>query len=157
MSVLDAVGMERDNDSVFGILRILVFVQMAIAFVSAFEAAIVGFFFGAVGSGVLTLVGAVVTLVVYIGIGRRSDRSRRWLRRLQRGWIALGLLDLGLALFLAQRILEPMALLTRLVLPYVILRLIRRPDVAIEFWPAPTPDALVEPGTREETPAHAMA
>ena len=68
----------RDDDSLLEIVRILVFVQLAIAIVTSIESMVFGAFSGSPGPALLTLVAAGLTTVFYIGLGRRSPRSRRW-------------------------------------------------------------------------------
>ena len=131
----------RDDDSLFEIVRILVFLQVAIATVTAIEALLVGAFMGAPGPGVVTGAAALTTGVFYVGLGRRSPRSRKWLVRFQVGWIFFGVVDLLLAIFLARRGLELVPILTRFVLPYAIFRILRKPSIRAEFEPRPTQEA----------------
>ncbi len=111
------------------LLRQLLLVQAAVVATATVEAAI----FGAaspnlVPLALLNLAGLVWTLRLRRGIGRGERFRTRALRWTQRGWIGLAILDLGLALALADRGLEPVALLTRVVLPVAILRVARRLD-----------------------------
>jgi len=138
----------RNDDSLVEIVRILVFMQVIVASVTAVEGLVVGAFMGAPGPGLVTGVATVLTAVLYIGLRRRSPRARRWLVRFQVGWIAFATIDLLLAVFLARRGLELVPILTRFVLPYAIFRILRKPHVRAEFEPAP-------PTSREVT--HAMA
>ena len=145
----------RDDDSLFEILRILVFVQVAVAVVTGVEAVFMGISFGAVGTSVVTMVAAIITVWLYIGLGRRSPRARKWLIRVQIAWITIGVIDLLLAIFVAQRFLEPIPLLTRFVLPYAIFRMLRTHVVQAEFWQAPSPESLIEEEVIDRVPAMA--
>ena len=147
----------RNDDSLLEIVRILVFVQLAIAIVTAIESMLFGAFSGSAGPALLTLGAAGLTTVFYIGLGRRSPRARRWLIRFQVGWIAFASIDLLLAIFLAGRVLAPIPLLTRIVLPYAIFRMLRKPAVQAEFWAAPDPDSLIADPTTAEEQMYAMA
>jgi hypothetical protein len=124
MGALDSADM-IDNGSHLDVLRLLVLIQGAIAATAAVEAAVVGVALGVMWVGVLTWAGAAATFVAYRGIARRSRRARTTLRRLQYGWIALGLLDLALALFVARRGLEPVTVLVRFALPVSIIHYLR--------------------------------
>lgn len=126
-----------DNGSHLDVLRLLVLIQGAIVATAAVEATVVGVATGVVWVALLTWAGAAVTFLVLWRVRHRSVRARTTLRRLQYGWIALGLLDLGLAVFLARRGLEPVAMLVRFALPVSILRYLKRtrpaPDPAPEM------------------------
>ena len=153
----------RDDNSLLEIVRILVFVQVVIAIVTAIEALLVGTLMGAPGPGVVTGAAALMTSVFYVGLRRRSPRSRKWLVRFQVGWIVFGTIDLLLAIFLARRGLELVPLLTRFVLPYAIFRILRKPHVRAEFdrrRGSDTPESPVsEPATADywEERADALA
>ncbi len=107
-------------------LRILVLIQAVIAGTSAVEATI----FSALGGGhplpmFLTIGGTALTAWLAWRLRRPRRRTFRTVRRIQICWLLFGLIDLGLSLFLAQRGLSPVAVLTRFVLPiwiYVIAR-----------------------------------
>ena len=167
MFVAEAVYMEkpltvRDDDSLIEIVRILVFVQAVIAIVTAVESLLVGTLMGSPTPGVVTGIAAMLTIVLYVGLGRRSPRSRKWLVRFQVGWIIFGTIDLLLAVFLANRSLAMVPMLTRFVLPYAIFRILRKPHVRAEFDTAAVAKPDAEPSTPEapdfwEEQADAMA
>ena len=153
MLVAEAVGMEkpltvRDDNSLIEIVRILVFVQAVIAIVTAIEALLVGTLMGSPTPGVVTGIAVMLTIVFYVGLGRRLPRSRKWLVRFQVGWIIFGTIDLLLAVFLANRGLAMMPMLTRFVLPYAIFRILRKPHVRAEFDPA----AVAKPDAKPSMP-----
>lgn len=146
MAVDDGYGMETTHPapamdtSVLGVVRVLLLVQGGIAVLSTLEVAIAVF---AVGPAVAPLVllnvlAAILTLVAARGVARRSRRSRRLAISLE--WIVLifAVLDLALALFLAKRSLELVPVLTRLVLPLAVVRMLRRRDIRAEFGLGPT-------------------
>lgn len=142
-------GIARNDDSLVEVVRILVFVQVIVAAVTALEGLVVGAFMGAPGPGLVTGVAAVLTAVLYTRLRRRSPRARRWLVRFQVGWMFFATIDLLLAVFLARRGLELVPILTRFVLPYAIFRILRKPHVRAEFAPASPP--------ANEEMTHAMA
>ena len=80
---------------------------------------------------------AVWTMFLMRGLGRGSTRSRKWVIRLQLGWIALAAIDLLLAYFLADRGLEPVPLITRMLIPTLLIYLLRRPSVRAGFGITP--------------------
>ncbi len=103
------------------VLTPLLAVQAAVLLVATFEALVFTMAFGSLSP----VVGftALAFLLIAAGLGRSMSRRRLlWLRRLQRLFLATALIDLGLAIFMAQRLLEPVSLLTRLALPLYITR-----------------------------------
>ena len=148
----------RNEDLLFEVLRILVFLQVVVAVVTAIEASLIGAFMGSPGPAVATAVAAALTAGLYMGLGRRSPRPRRWLIRFQVGWMAVATLDLLLAIFLAQRLLEPIPLLTRFVLPYAIFCILCKPTIQAEFWADPDPASLIQQARDvSEEAVHAIA
>ena len=109
------------------VLRILLLVQGAIAFVATAEVLVVGIATGGVLAplAVVNLIGAVVTLRMASQIGFGSRRTRKITVLLQVGWLLFAAIDLALALFITQRGLELVPLLTRVVLPLTIFRMLR--------------------------------
>lgn len=133
--------MDRSTDqSILGVIRILVLVQGAVALVAALEVTAVGMLMGA-PLALLILAGiaaAMLTLALVTGIARRSRRARRVLLILEVLWLIAAAVDLLLSLFLARRGFGLVPLMTRIALPYSIFRLLRRPHVRREFGLAPT-------------------
>lgn len=127
-----------DDGSHLDVLRILVLVQGAIVATTAVEALVEGVATGVMGPVVVTGGAALLTLVLYARLGRRSRRAHVTLRWLQVGWIAFGAVELLAALLLARRGLGPVAMLVRFVLPIGILRVASR----IAPRPEPTPEDL---------------
>lgn len=85
------------------VIRILVLVQGAVTVVAAMQVALMGLVLGA-PLGLLVLLGvvaAVITLGLASGVARWSRRARRLLVIVQLMWLAMALIDLLLALFLA--------------------------------------------------------
>ena len=139
--VRDDPTMDSSTDySILGVIRILVLVQGAVAVVAALQVLAVGTLLGG-PLGFLILLGigaAALTLSLAAGITRRSRRARRILLVLEVLWLFAAAVDLSLSLFLAQQGLGLVAFLTRIVLPYSIFRLLRRPRVRSEFGLGPT-------------------
>ncbi len=141
--------------SIVDVARVLVLVQGAVAVTAALEVTAWAAFGMPVGP-VLILTGgaAVLTLLLAAGLGRRSRAARRLVILAELAWIGMATVDLVLALALAQRLLEPVALLTRFIMPLAVLRLLRRPAARLEFGVrlsrrqrrrAATPAAVPEP------------
>lgn len=123
------------GESRVDIIRILVLVEAAITSVMAIEGLAAIAFGGPVAApialfGFLTAAG---TLWLVRGIGRRSKKARKVAIWLQVGILIVAAVDLLLAIFLAQRGLELVPTLTRVVLPVTVFRLLRKPDVRAEF------------------------
>ncbi len=138
-----------DSDSsLIEVVRILVLLQGAIALTSALEAAILGAAFAgpATLSLVLTAGGALLTLGMAAALGRRARWSRRLVIWLEIGWVLAAVVDLALAVFLARRPLEPVAILSRLVLPLAIVYVLRRPAVRAAFAAPPAGEPAVPEG-----------
>lgn len=136
----DHVGMTTYETSVGGdsrvdIIRILVLVEAAIASVMVIEALAAIAFSGPAAAPLVlaAVIAAAGTLWLVQGIGRRSKRARKFAIWLQVGILIVAALDLLLAILLAQRSLELVPTLTRVVLPLTVFRLLRKPDVRAEF------------------------
>ncbi len=123
------------GDSRVDIIRILVLVEAGIALVMALEALAALAFSGPLAAPVVVAAGlaAMGTLWLVRGIGRRSRRARKITLWLQVGILFFAALDLALAVAIAQRGLEMVPFLTRVVLPITVFRLLRKPDVRAEF------------------------
>lgn len=123
------------GDSRIDVIRILVLVEAGIATVMALEALAALAFGGPLAAPVVIAAGlaAFGMFLLVRGIGRRSKRARRVALWLQVGIVFVAFLDLLLAIFVAQRGLEMVPVLTRIVLPITIFRLLRKPDVRAEF------------------------
>jgi len=134
------------------VASLLVFIQGAIALSLAFEAvggAIV--FGGAPAAGaLLSLTGAIVTMVLARGVRRCRRRARRWVMIFQFGWLVTGTIDTALSLFLAGAGPAPARFLTRFLLPISILWILHRTKP--EFLSAEEPDPTEELEL-EEVPA----
>lgn len=140
--------MDMKNDSIVDIARLLVFVQAAIAVTMVFEASIGGLLAGPAAVFVVapTLMAAVLMLWLARGVGRRSRGARRIIILVEVVILLLAAVDLLLAIALAQRTLEMVPLLTRVVLPVAVIRLLRRPQSRVEFGLKPRRAAVVARG-----------
>ena len=128
------------DTSLLGVVRILLVVQGGIAVLSTIEVTVAGAVLGPAIAPLILLnaAAAALTLIAARGVVRRSARSRRLAIVLEWTVLAFAVVDLLLALFLAQRGLEPVPLLTRVVVPYFVIRLLRRREVRAEFGLGPT-------------------
>ena len=79
-----------------------------------------------------------VDLALLIGIRRRWRRARTVTVSLQVLWLVGATLDLLLAAFLARRGLELVPTLTRIVLPFALFRIMRKPQVREAFGARPS-------------------
>jgi hypothetical protein len=130
----------RPADELIDVARLLVFVQGMVGFVAAFEVGVVAVATGGLllPAFLLTAVGAVATLALASGIRRRRRRARTAVVTLQVFWLIGAAIDLLLAVFLARRGLEIVPLLTRIVLPVALFRVLRRPHVRAAFGAKPS-------------------
>lgn len=123
------------KDSLVDVIRVLLLVEAGIAVVMSIEALFSLAFAGpaAVPIAVLGLVGATTAFILVRGVGRRSRVARKVTLWLQAGILLVALIDSGLAIVVAQRGLELVPTLTRVVLPISIFVLLRRDPVRREF------------------------
>lgn len=129
----------RPADELIEVARILVFVQGMVALVAAFEVGVVAAATGGLllPAFLLTALGAIATLALASGIRRRRRRARTAVVTIQVFWLIGAGIDLLLAVFLARRGLEIVPLLTRIVLPIALFRILRRPHVRAVFGAKP--------------------
>lgn len=116
------------DDSVINVVRILVLIQGGIAFVSTLE---VGFITALTGGVtivpvIVTALAALITLRLSRGLRRGSPRARKYTIRIERLIVAITVIELLLTLFLAHSLPGPVPVLTRLVLPIAVIRLLRQ-------------------------------
>lgn len=104
------------------LLRPLLLIQTGLLAVNALEAS----FFGAVGFATPVPALLTWTAVVMIGDAARRGVYPRRFRVTERILIGFGLIDTAISLFLASQLLEPMAILSRFIIPIVALRLAKR-------------------------------
>ena len=117
------------------ILRVLLLIQGAIAFVSTLEGLVMAAAQGFLTAPVVlaSACGAVLTLYLAARVGRRGRAVRRLILGLQLGWLLFATIDLFLTLAMAQRTLELVPIMTRIVLPVAIFRMLRRPRARDAF------------------------
>lgn len=146
--------MERTTTGLSGdlveVARVLVLMQGAVLVATAIEAAIFGLAFGpAAGPAFLfSACAAVLTLATARGLGRR----RRWARRVtivaEAAIFAGALLELGLSLLVLGAGIGLVPILTRLVVPVVVIAALRSPAARASFGattgPAPAPAPFLE-------------
>lgn len=114
-----------------GIVRVLLLLQGGFALLSTFEVVMTGVatgFLPALAPAVaLTAATGLLFLVLAAWISRRSRIARRIAVAAEVTVVAVALVDLGLALFLAHAPLDLVPLLTRFVLPVGVIVLLRGP------------------------------
>ncbi|MCL1595286.1 MAG: hypothetical protein M3132_13130 [Actinomycetia bacterium] len=137
-------------DGPVAVTWLLLFVQGAIAVALSAEALGATIIFGGLPllGALLSVAATTFTLVLVARIPKRRPSTRKWIMRLQVGWITMGLLDLALALGLAGRGLTPVGFLVRIVLPVSIFWLLRRPAARSEF--GVTKKTRKKNGTKDE-------
>jgi hypothetical protein len=129
------------------VVRVLVLMQGAILVATTIEAAIFGLAFGPASrpAVLLTAGAAILTLTTARGLGRR----RRWARRLtiiaEIGVLAGGLLELGLALAFTGAAIGIVPILTRLVVPIIVIVALREPATRSSFGPIAPPSSVAIP------------
>ena len=130
----------RPAGELIELTALLVFVQGLVAFVATVEIGIVTAAMGGLtlAAFVLTGLAAVVTLALPRGLRRRSRRARTTVVVLQVLWLVSAAVDLLLAIVLARRGLEPVPTITRIVIPIVVFRILRRPQVRAAFGVKPS-------------------
>ena len=146
MVVVERIGMETTytspqmDTSVLGVIRTLLLIQGGIALMSTLEALLAAATFGPLAAPVVVLTGgaAFLTLMAARGVVRRSARARKTAIWLEGFVLVFAVVDFFLAIVLAKRGLELVPVLTRVVLPIVIIRLLRRRNVRAEFGLGPT-------------------
>ena len=146
MVVAERDGMETTHPSpqmdtsALGVIRTLLLLQGGIAVMSTLEALVAAATFGPFSALVVVLTGgaAFLTLMSARGVVRRSRRARTTAIWLEGFVLAFAVVDLILAILLAKRGLELVPVLTRIVLPIAVIRLLRRRQVRAEFGLGPT-------------------
>lgn len=130
----DAVLM-KTNDSLVDVIRILLLVEAGIAVVMSLEALASILFAGplAIVTVVLGATAAITMLLVARGVERRSRTARKLALVVQVGIILVAVIDTVLAIIIAQRGLELVPFLTRMVLPGAIFVLLRKDLVRTVF------------------------
>lgn len=155
-------GAGSDASELIGVLRVLLLLQGAVALLNTLEAM---FWEAAAPTGALIptilLSGAVsVTLLALAaGVGRPWRRARRLILIVESFVLLFALLDLGLALAIAHAPLGLVAILTRLVLPIAVIKILRRDPVRAYFSASgkrkPARRRRAAPRKRKLTPAGA--
>lgn len=129
-----ALPTQSGDDGLLVLTRALLLVQVGVIVTATIESLVVG----AASANLVALPAlnggfAVWTMFLMRGLGRESARARRWVMRLQVGWLGLAAIDLALAGMLADRGLEPVPVVTRMLIPLLIIRLLRAPDPRQRF------------------------
>lgn len=123
----------RPQRTTVDVVRLLLLLQSAIAVTTLIEAVVFGTAFGAPTAALPTAFYAGSLLVLTARIGRRGRWARRAALALEVLVVVWALIDLGLSVALTQRSLELVPVLTRIVLPVAIFRMLRRPHARAEF------------------------
>jgi hypothetical protein len=118
----------RPRTDLLEVAHVLVLVQGAILVARTIEAVFFLAFVGPASVVSLGLTGsaAVLTLMTAAGLARGSRRAVRWTLIAETGVVAIGLVDLLLALVMTGEPLGPVALLVGFGLPIAVIVLLRR-------------------------------
>ena len=110
------------------VAHVLVLIQGAVLVAGTLGAVAFLALVGAAGgvSLVLTAGAAVLTLATAAGLGRGSRPARRWTLLAESGVLAVGIVDLVLALLMTGEALAPVPLLGGLVVPAAVIAILRR-------------------------------
>lgn len=121
--------------SALEIVRILLLMQGAIFAMSSIESLFAVLMQGPMAAPIVILtVGTALTVLgLAWGVGRSSPGARKAVLWLEVSLLVWAAVDLTLAVVLAQRGLELVPTLTRIVLPIAVFRMLRRPDVRVRF------------------------
>ncbi len=125
---IEAPAHALPDDGSRQVVRALLLVQVGVIATSTIESLVVGL--ASPNLVALTVVNglfATWTALLLRGIRLASPRARKWTLRLQIGWIGLATIDLLLAVLLADRALEPVPIITRMLIPTLVILVLRRP------------------------------
>jgi len=129
-----------DDHSFLLVARVLLLIQGSIGIASFLEALLAGAAQGVALVPVLGLTGGSAFFTLWLAgrLNRRGRRARKAIIVLQSLWLMAAAVDLGLALLVTQRLLEPVPLLTRVVLPIALIRMLRSPRARAVFAMPPS-------------------
>ncbi|NND01850.1 MAG: hypothetical protein HKN91_03605 [Acidimicrobiia bacterium] len=129
------IAPEVEDTSFLTVIRVLLLIQGGIGLTSLLEVSIAGFGFGVplFFLMALNLTFAVLTLYLAKRIPRHGRKARRTVMWLQYGWLFAATVDTMLSLFMIQRLLEPVPILTRIVVPLALIRMLRSPRSRLLF------------------------
>jgi len=126
---------ELEDTSFLTVVRVLLLIQGGIGLTSLLEVTVAGF-----GQGIplfilmgLNLGLAALTLYLAKRIPHHGRRARRTVLWLQYGWLFGAIIDTTLSLIMIQRLLEPVPILTRIVVPLALIRMLRSPQSRLLF------------------------
>ncbi len=110
------------------VAHVLVLIQGAVLVAGTLEAVVFLSFAGAAGgiSLALTAGAAMLTLATAAGLARGSRPARWWTLLAESGVLAVGIVDLVLALLMTGEALAPVPLLGGLVVPAAVIAILRR-------------------------------
>ncbi len=113
---------------ILAVAHILVLLQGAILVAGTLEAVVFLAFVGPASTVSLGLTAgaAVLTLATAAGLARGSSRARRWTLIAESAVLAVGVVDLVLALVMTGEPLGPMGLLGGIVVPVAVIAILRR-------------------------------
>ncbi len=124
-----------DHGSLVEVAVVLVFIQGAILVVGAVEAMVFASFVGpgGIASILLAVVAAGLTLGTAWGLARHRRLARRWALVAETGVILVAGLDTALSFAIAGTGPGVVLVLSRIVIPIVVIGLLRRPVVRAAF------------------------
>lgn len=125
------------------LLRLLLLLQGTIFFATGLESLLLG-------APPMMIIPAMGTAATWWAARRASDPTRhfhRTIKIVERSVLVVAVLNTGLSVFLANQLLEPVAIVTQWVLPIVILRLTRTAVTPppLPAMPVPAGEELTQP------------
>lgn len=134
------IAPEVEDTSFLTVIRVLLLIQGGVGLTSLLEVTVAGFAQGIplLIPMVLTGGGALLSLYLAKRITRHGRKARRVVNWLQYAWLAGAFIDLALSVFMIQRILEPVPILTRIVVPLALIRMLRSPRARLLFSVPPS-------------------
>lgn len=142
-------GPQKPPGSRIDVIRILLLVQGGIAVTTTLGVVILGAAVGGplLGSALATGTSAVLFLWLARAVSHGSRRARRVAMWVESGVIFGFAVDLLLSLLLARRPLELVPVITQLVMPIAVIRLLRSSDVRVMFGLRPRKSGAVAEGS----------
>lgn len=134
------IAPELEDTSFLTVVRVLLLIQGGIGLTSLLEVTVAGI---GQGNPLFILMGlnlglAGVTLYLAKRIPHQGRKARRAVLWLQYGWLFGAFVDTTLSLVMIQRLIEPVPILTRIIVPVALIRMLRSPRSRLLFSVPPS-------------------
>lgn len=129
------VAPEVEDTSFLTVIRVLLLIQGGIGLTSLLEVTVAGFGQGIPLFALMALNGGLAATTLYLAkrILHHGRKARRIVLGLQYAWLFGATIDLLLSIFMTQQLLEPVPILTRIVVPFALIRMLRSPRSRLLF------------------------